>query len=66
MALAKAGRLPRTPPRTSARRKAGDEEDGAVGDCDYGNQPKMDLHKVQKLDDGPVVKGRNYQQGRKI
>ena len=61
MALTKAGGLP----RTSTRRKAEDEEGGAVGGNDHGTIPKMDLHKVQKLDDGRIVKGRNYQQGRK-
>ena len=65
MALPKAGGLPNTPPRTyaNARRKAQDEEDGAVGDSDHGTIPKMYLHKIQKLDYGPIVKGRNYQQG---
>ena len=65
MTLTKAGGLPRTPPRTSARRRAEEEEGGAVWGADYGNLPKMVLHRVLKLDDGPGVKGRNYQQGRK-
>ena len=36
-----------------------------MGGGDNGSLPKMDLHKVQKLDDSPGVKGRIYQQGRK-
>ena len=36
-----------------------------MGGGDYGDLPRVDLHMVLKLDDGPGVKGRNYQQGRK-
>ena len=39
--------------RTSLRQKAEDE--------DHGSLPKMDLHKVQKFDEGQIVKGKNYQ-----
>ena len=37
-----------------------------MGSGDYENLPKMDLHKVLKLDDGPGVKGRNYQQEERL
>ena len=36
-----------------------------MGSGDYGDLPRVDFYRVLKLDDGPGVKGRNYQQGRK-